>query len=142
MSGERGGEVVRASDAERDAVVARLNAATTEGRLTLEEFSERAAAAYAALTTGELAPLVADLPAPVAGVAVVPVDRPEVVEHVPVGSLKRKGRWRLARQARLSTTVGSIKLDLRHAEVRGQETTLHVRAVIGSVKVWVPRHVR
>jgi DUF1707 SHOCT-like domain len=32
---------VRVSDAERESVVMRLNDATSEGRLTLEEFSER-----------------------------------------------------------------------------------------------------
>jgi hypothetical protein len=34
-------ESIRASDAERDAAVERLSAATGEGRLTLEEFSQR-----------------------------------------------------------------------------------------------------
>ena len=37
---------VRVSDAEREAVVARLNAATGEGRLTLAEFTERSGLAY------------------------------------------------------------------------------------------------
>lgn len=53
---------VRASDAEREATVAMLHTATTEGRLSLVEFSERSQRAYAALTQPELAALVADLP--------------------------------------------------------------------------------
>ena len=50
------------SDADREAVVAHLSAAAAEGRLTLDEFSERARLAYALRTAGELAGLVQDLP--------------------------------------------------------------------------------
>jgi hypothetical protein len=55
---------LRASDADRDAVAARLRAAHTEGRLTVEELYERLDAALAARTMGDLAPLTADLPVP------------------------------------------------------------------------------
>src|ERR1700735_5612251 len=54
---------IRASDSERDAVVARLNEAVGEGRLTLQEFSDRIDEVYSARTRGELAPLTGDLPA-------------------------------------------------------------------------------
>ncbi|MET7420992.1 DUF1707 and DUF4190 domain-containing protein [Dactylosporangium sp. NPDC005555] len=55
---------IRVSDADRESVVAHLSAAVAEGRLTLEEFSERAQLAYASRVWGELAHLVGDLPAP------------------------------------------------------------------------------
>lgn len=55
-------DAVRASDTERDAVVARLRDAVGEGRLTLAEAEERITAAYAAVHRAELAPLTADLP--------------------------------------------------------------------------------
>ncbi|WP_232376567.1 DUF1707 SHOCT-like domain-containing protein [Amycolatopsis aidingensis] len=42
--------------------MARLQDQVAEGRLTLDEFSERAAAAYRARTMGELADLTRDLP--------------------------------------------------------------------------------
>ena len=54
--------VVRASDADREAVVVRLQSGLAEGRIDLDEFDERARAAYAAVTTADLAGLVADLP--------------------------------------------------------------------------------
>lgn len=61
-------ESIRASDADREVVVAALRDAYTAGRLTLEEFDERTTAAYAARTWGELRTLTADLPAqPVLG---------------------------------------------------------------------------
>jgi hypothetical protein len=53
---------LRASDADREAVVRRLRRAVGEGRLTVDEFDERAAAAYAARTLGDLDPLTTDLP--------------------------------------------------------------------------------
>lgn len=55
--------VLRISDADREATVARLRRASEEGRLDLGELEERVTAAYAAKTGAELEPLVADLPA-------------------------------------------------------------------------------
>ncbi len=54
---------LRAGDADRERTVAALRTHTTAGRLTLEEFSDRAASAYAATTLADLARLTADLPA-------------------------------------------------------------------------------
>ena len=45
---------LRASDAEREGEVVRLREACAEGRLTLQEFSERVEEAYAARTRAEL----------------------------------------------------------------------------------------
>lgn len=53
---------LRVSDVEREDAVRRLRRAVGEGRLTVAEFDERAVAAYAARTRGELADLTADLP--------------------------------------------------------------------------------
>ena len=54
---------LRASDAEREAAVARLRRAASEGRLTVEELDERCERAYAAQTHGQLRALLVDLPA-------------------------------------------------------------------------------
>jgi hypothetical protein len=53
---------MRASDQDREAVVAVLRDAFTAGRITLEEFGERTSSAYASKTWGELRGLTADLP--------------------------------------------------------------------------------
>jgi Domain of unknown function (DUF1707) len=59
---------IRASDVDREVVVATLRDAYTAGRLTLEEFDERTSAAYAGKTWGELRKLTEDLPSqPVLG---------------------------------------------------------------------------
>jgi hypothetical protein len=55
-------ELMRASDDDRQQVVDRLRAAVEDGRLKMEEFTERMGLAYQAVTYGDLAMLVADLP--------------------------------------------------------------------------------
>jgi uncharacterized protein DUF1707 len=54
---------LRASDAEREATVAKLRRAHADGRIDTPELEERVERAYAARTTDELARLVLDLPA-------------------------------------------------------------------------------
>ncbi|MBN1093300.1 DUF1707 domain-containing protein [Blastococcus sp. TML/M2B] len=62
---------VRAGDADRQAAADRLRAAHDEGRLDLDEYDRRLAAAYAAVTYGDLARLFTDLPARTASPAPV-----------------------------------------------------------------------
>jgi Domain of unknown function (DUF1707) len=57
---------LRASDADRDAVVATLSENYQAGRLTTEELEDRTGKALAARTFGDLQALTADLPGPVA----------------------------------------------------------------------------
>ena len=53
---------MRIGDVEREAAVRRLERALREGRITVVEFDERAAAAWASRTRGQLDELTADLP--------------------------------------------------------------------------------
>lgn len=53
---------VRASDSDREQALAALREHTAAGRLTLDEFAERASTVYAARTLSELASTTADLP--------------------------------------------------------------------------------
>ncbi|PXY19733.1 DUF1707 SHOCT-like domain-containing protein [Prauserella muralis] len=55
-------EHLRIGDRERDEAVELLQEHVADGRLTLSEFDERAAQAYASKTRGDLARLTADLP--------------------------------------------------------------------------------
>lgn len=57
---------IRASDDDRERVVAVLRDQTAQGRLTMDEFEERMDAAYAATTWDDLRTLTADLPVEVA----------------------------------------------------------------------------
>jgi Domain of unknown function (DUF1707) len=55
---------IRASDADRERIAARLREHYAEGRLTSEELDERVTAALSAKTLGDLRHLMADLPEP------------------------------------------------------------------------------
>ncbi|MFF7246657.1 DUF1707 domain-containing protein [Embleya sp. NPDC008237] len=55
---------MRASDVDREAAVTLLRDHHAVGRLTLAEFNERMGAAFGAVTLGELARLISDLPPP------------------------------------------------------------------------------
>jgi hypothetical protein len=54
---------LRASDADRERVADALRRHHLDGRIDTDELQERLERCYAARTTGELAPLLADLPA-------------------------------------------------------------------------------
>jgi hypothetical protein len=66
-SGNYPAAAMRASDADRDAVLSDLSEHFQAGRLTAEEFDERAGRALAARTWGELKDLLRDLPATLPG---------------------------------------------------------------------------
>jgi len=127
-----GEDRVRVSDSDREVVAGRLNAAVSEGYLTLEEFTERVGQAYAARTRADLNGLLSDLPgpAPVAASQVEPYrppeqrTRPRGPNSIAVGSIKKGGRWRLDRDTALGVVVGSVKLDLRGAELAAPDVTL------------------
>jgi hypothetical protein len=55
-------QMMRASDSERQQVVDRLRAAMEDGRLKMDEYVDRMGQAYEAVTYGDLARLVTDLP--------------------------------------------------------------------------------
>ncbi|GAA2455465.1 DUF1707 domain-containing protein [Actinomadura vinacea] len=126
------------SDAERDAVVTRLNRACGEGLLSLTEYSDRVQEARVVRTRPELDRLVDDLPASGRGT-------PEVRTEwhvVPVGGLRRHGRWHMDRHLVSLTVLGGTHLDLRDAELAAPEVTVTKVSVFGRVTVCVPRGVR
>ena len=147
MSDTTGGEPaegVRASDAERDATVERLSQATGEGRLTLEEFSDRMEHATTARTRAELDRLVTDLPAsgsPAGAVSVGAQAGPSW--HVsPIGGLNIFGPWRMGRHVIVATLIGGARLDLSQAELAAPEVTLTKVSLVGGVSIRVPSGIR
>ena len=82
---------MRASEAEREAVVERLREHCAAGRLTVDELSERIERAYAARTVADLDALTADLPRPVSARRADTLDRA-------IADAIRKG-WRLESRA-------------------------------------------
>jgi DUF1707 SHOCT-like domain/Cell wall-active antibiotics response LiaF, C-terminal len=131
---------LRASDVEREQAVARLRDAAAEGRLTLEEFSDRIDHAYGASTRGELEVLVRDLPEPSAASAAVPAPRRTPRRWIVsvMGNTERRGRWRVAEHAAAVTLMGNATIDLRQAELSAPEVTISVFTAMGNTYVIVP----
>jgi Domain of unknown function (DUF1707)/Cell wall-active antibiotics response 4TMS YvqF len=136
---------IRASDAERDATVERLSAATGDGRLTLDEFSQRMDRATTARTRAKLDGLVADLPAGPAAAGTVAGRAPATPSswHVsPIGGLSVSGPWRMARHEIVVSLVGGARLDLSQAELAAPEVTLTKVSLVGGVRIGVPTGIR
>ncbi|MGY1747026.1 DUF1707 SHOCT-like domain-containing protein [Blastococcus sp. SYSU D00695] len=130
---------VRASDADREAVVARLQSALAEGRIDVDEFGERAEAAHAAVTTAELAGLVADLPGPTSPAApaaaeVVGGRAPERVTSF-FGDVVLRGTTGIPQA--VAAVFGDIRLDLRGLRSSADRLEVALGAVFGDVDVVV-----
>ena len=127
---------IRASDAERERGIEVLRDAVVEGRLTLEEFSERVGLAQLARTNHDLTALTADLPARVeANAARAPV----VARHRAVAShLVRRGPWSLPGRSSFTSIFGTIDLDLRQARLESADSELEIFNLFGTVTVIVP----
>lgn len=126
------------SDAERDAVVQRLRAACAEGRLSLDEFSDRVGDVYQARTGTELARLTTDLPA-----APEPDARPVPRTRWVVGVLsgaRRSGPWHPDRPTRAVAVFGSCQLDLSGVDLE-PETRIVAVVAFGGIEVLVPEGV-
>ena len=138
---EPGGEVarseLRASHEDRDRVVELLRVSAGDGRLTAEELDERLEQAMTARTYGELARLVADLPA--AGTAVSPATAPQVKDVVRIdtrsGHVKRVERWVVPQRMEVKVTSGSVLLDFTQAVITQPTLKLDVDVRSGHVKL-------
>ena len=119
---EPGNEVarseLRASHEDRDRVVEMLRVSAGDGRLTAEELDERLELAMTARTYGELAKLVADLPAD-GSVARAPAPRVKDVVRLDTGSghTVKNGRWIVPQRIEARVRSGHLKLDFTQAVI-------------------------
>jgi hypothetical protein len=130
---------LRASDADREAVVTRLREHLVQGRLTFDEFSDRLDASYSARTLAELEPLTHDLPE---GLPSSVSRRKPIRWSVAVMSgVERKSRWRLDEKTIAIALMGGIDLDLRRAEITSDVVEITAIAVMGGIDIIVPEGV-
>ncbi|WP_240489859.1 DUF1707 SHOCT-like domain-containing protein [Actinomadura atramentaria] len=133
---------VRASDAEREAVVERLRVASVEGRLTFEELTERTEAAYAAVTRAELEDVTRDLPA--LGAPGAERAPRQVLRRFTaiLGDCEERLSGRIDEDLEALSVMGDVVLDLRAAQVPSGEVTINATAFLGDVRIIVPDGVR
>jgi hypothetical protein len=129
---------LRASDADRERVVAMLGDAMADGRLTLTEHSERAELAYEARTLGDLAELTADL--------AVPADQPIRLDSRRsvngfFGRELRDGRWVVPDRLTASAIFAEVTLDLREAMLQSRRVQVLATCIGGTLRLIVPEDV-
>ena len=129
-----GGLPVRASDQEREQVVARLRTAAGEGRLSLDELAERLERALSAATRGELDRLTADLPQTTSR---PPANARRWIVGIMSGG-DHRGRWRIAARCTVVNVMGGANLDLTDAIVADTETEIRVFSLMGGSDIIVP----
>ena len=129
---------ILASDAEREHTSELLRQASVDGRLTLDEFSQRVEQALVARTRADLAAVTLDLPAAPAP-SVVAARRRAVRWSVSImGGVERKGFWRVDERAVAIAVMGGCKLDLRGVAISAPVTVISAFALMGGIEVIVP----
>ncbi|NKZ06349.1 DUF1707 domain-containing protein [Actinomadura latina] len=128
---------LRASDADRERVAAVLGEAYADGRLTVEEHSERTSRAYAARTLGELTGLTGDL-SPEEAQPILVDDRPVSVFF---GRTRREGRWVVPVKLPILALFGTVDLDLREAVLQRRHIVVDTLVLGGRIRLIVPEGV-
>src|SRR6202041_3308230 len=118
----------RASDADRDRVLALLAEAMSDGRLTPEEHAERVQRACTARTLGELADLTTDLVA--ASAQPVRLDGGRVISGI-FGPAKRDGRWVVPETLTVNAMFGEVGVDVTQAILQARHVQLYATVVGG-----------
>ena len=142
---------LRVGHAEREAVTVILQEAAADGRLEMDELDERLGVALQAKTYGDLEGLVADLSADLPWRSAV---RPPAVVHGPpapgysredplrldggMSSEKRDGVWVVPPFLRLSSGMGSVKINCLQASAAAPVIEVEVIAGAGSITIILP----
>ena len=146
---------MRATDADRDAAGAVVAAATSDGRLTLDEMHERLELVFAARTHGDLVAVTRDLAAPMHGMA-TPAQAAQTAHTYQqfagvggrsaavaiFGGIERKGAWSVPGHLQIVAVMGGAELDLTEAVFEQPHTTINIVAILGGVEITAPAHVR
>jgi hypothetical protein len=117
------------------------------GRLTLAELEERVGRAYAATTRAELVGLTEDLPV---AASQLPGDEPAT--RTPSRPARRRSRWffaimggstwrgrrPLAGTVNAISIMGGDEIDLREAEIEGDEVVINTFSLMGGPTIYVP----
>lgn len=124
---------LRASDADRDGTVERLASAVADGRLTLEEYTDRSGRALETRTVPDLDALTRDLPAQVEA----PAPTGERLTAI-LGNESRKGRWTVPERLTVKSVLGDCHIELQEARLASGVTRIDATAILGSITIFVP----
>jgi hypothetical protein len=126
---------VRVGDAERDHAATVLREHCVHGRLTLEEFSARLDELYRARDDQALAAVLRDLPVP-------QESGPRIGRRswliTLIGSVQRRGPWRVARRVFGFSLLGAPDFDFRQAVIGDAEVRIVSFSMVGVLTAIVP----
>lgn len=119
------------SEADRESAVQRLQAAYAEERVSHQEMDERLGRALTATTHGELASVLASLPA----------EDPGATSTIAAagGRIRRRGVWRVPRNLKVESAFGRVGLDLSRAVFEHPVLDIELRLGTGNARITVPR---
>lgn len=128
----------RVSDTDRGQAVELLRHHCGEGILTLDEFGDRVTLVYDARTRAELDDVLSDLPQEETEVPEVRRRRITRWAVAIMGGHSPRGRIRLADTTNVVAVMGGCELDLRNAEIDGDEVIINCLSVMGGIEIVVP----
>ena len=135
MSPRQAPRDLRASDADRDRVLALLAEAASDGRLTADEHAERVQRACTARTLGELADLTGDLAVPSA--QPVRLEGGRVISGI-FGPARRDGRWVVPETLTVTAMFGEVEADFTQAILQARHVQLLATVIGGRLRLVVP----
>ena len=135
MSPRQAPRDLRASDADRDRVLALLAEAVSDGRITPDEHAERVQRACTARTLGELADLTTDLAVPSA--QPVRLDGGRVISGI-FGPARRDGRWVVPESLTVTAVAGEVEIDFTKAILQARHVQLYATVIGGRLRLAVP----
>jgi Domain of unknown function (DUF1707)/Cell wall-active antibiotics response 4TMS YvqF len=135
MSPRQAPRDLRASDADRDRVLALLAEAMSDGRITAEEHADRVQRAFSARTLGELAALTTDLA--VASAQPVRLDGGRVIAGV-FGPARRDGRWVVPENLTVTAMFGEVEVDFTQAILQVSRVQVYATVFGGRLRLIVP----
>jgi hypothetical protein len=135
MSPRQAPRDLRASDADRDRVLALLAEAMSDGRLTAEEHADRVQRAFSARTLGELAALTTDLAVPSA--QPLRLDGGRVIAGI-FSPARRDGRWVVPESLTVTAMFGEVEVDFTQAILQASRVQLYATVFGGRLRLIVP----
>jgi uncharacterized protein DUF1707 len=133
----RGKDVLPVTQADREDAVQTLQHAAADGRLPLNEFSDRVGAALTAQTPHQLQAATAGL------TAAAPAGSARTVSSIVTffGHRRQAGRWQLPGMLRTRALFGDLHLDLREVTVHDDVVDISAVTLFGNLTVDVPEGV-
>jgi len=153
MSGQNKPALV-ALRSRREVVIDALSTHFASDALDMDEFEQRLDLAHRATSVAELDALLSDLQPAADEASGQSLIQPTAARHAPVrtrvrkrvlsvlGSVQRKGTWRVPERLRVFSVMGAVELDFREAQLGPGITEVSVTTVMGAVSIVVPPQLR